>query len=440
MSEEESSMNSSPFISITDWQPYFIALAIYMFIGAILWSIRSKTIQVWHGIGIVALVLGVILRLVAATKLASFPYDFATFYAWSEGLVQYGFGAFYVSQRFIDYPPGYMYVLYLVGEIRHGFGFIQGSVGSAILLKAPAIVADIGISLVLYRISREVGRNRLGIFIATLFMLNPVVWLNSALWGQVDSVFTLILLLAVWQLSKKAYTNAGIWYAIAILIKPQALLFGPVFLFVPLRSNPIQAWRNMVLSGLVTFIIGITPFALHQEPQWIYNLYKSTLSSYAYYSVNAFNVPALLGGNWQPLSDSASLFSTLTLGLIVIAAGLYAWYYRHTPKLEGYLALWVILSVFLFAFKMHERYLFPALALILLIWLWTKEVRWAVVFTLVTLAQMINVGLIYIQSLGHNQPLLFGQVAINTSAILLLIAWGMTTWFALRKEGGYPRE
>lgn len=432
-------MHSSPFLSITDWQPYFIALVIYLFIGAMLWSVRSKSMRVWQGIGIVALLLGIFLRIAAASKLASFPYDFATFYAWSEGLVQYGFGQFYHSQQFIDYPPGYMYVLYLVGDIRHLFGFVQGSVGSAMLLKAPAIAADVAISFVLYRIGREVGRNRLGIFVATLFILNPVVWLNSALWGQVDSVFTLILLLAIWQLSKQAYTKAGIWYAIAILIKPQALLFGPVFLFTPLRKQPLQAWFKMVLAGLLTFIVGIMPFALQHQPLWIYNLYKSTLSSYAYYSVNAFNVPALLGGNWQPLNNAAVLFSTLTLGLIVIAAGLYAWQYRHTPKLEGYLALWVILSVFLFAFKMHERYLFPAVALIPLVWIWTQHARWAVVLAFVTIAQMINVGLIYIQSLEQNQPLLFGQTAIALSAFLLLTAWGITTWFVLRKEGGNSR-
>ncbi|MEY4480334.1 MAG: hypothetical protein RLZZ267_1012 [Bacillota bacterium] len=432
-------MNATAFLSITDWQPYLIALAIYILIGIILWSVRSKSIQVWYAIGIIALGFGLMLRFAAALKLAPFPYDFATFFAWSEGLVQYGFGAFYDSQRFIDYPPGYMYVLSIIGEIRHAFGYVQGSVGSALLLKAPAIVADIAISFVLYRIGREGGQHRLAILVASLYILNPVVWLNSAMWGQVDSVFTLILLLAIWQLSKQAYTFAGIWYAIAILVKPQALLFGPVFLFVPLRSQPFQAWGKMVFSGLLTFILGIMPFALQQEPLWIYNLYKSTLSSYAYYSVNAFNVPALLGGNWQPLGDSASLFSTLTLGLIVIAAGLFAWHYRQTTHLEAYIALWVILTVFLFAFKMHERYLFPALALLPLIWLWTKQIRWAVVFALVTLAQMINVGLIYIQSLGQNQPLLFGQTAIHVSAMLLLIAWGLTTWFALRKEGGQLR-
>jgi Gpi18-like mannosyltransferase len=433
-------MQSTTFIAITDWQPYLITLAIYIVIGAILIWNRSKSQQTWYAIGAIALALGISLRIVAAVKTASYPYDFATFYAWSEGVVQSGFRAFYGSQRFVDYPPGYMYVLYVVGELRHAFGFVQGSVGSAVLLKAPAIAADVAISFVLYRIGRERGTSQLGLLVATLYLLNPVVWLNSAMWGQVDSVFTLILLVAIWQLRKNAFTASGIWYAFAILIKPQALLFGPVFLFAPLRNKPLHAWGKMVFSGLLTFIIGVTPFALQQEPLWIYNLYKSTLSSYAYYSVNAFNLPALLGGNWQPLSESAILLSTMTLGLIVIAAGLYAWYYRYSTKVEGYIALWVIISVFLFAFKMHERYLFPALALIPLIWLWTQQVRWAWVFALISIAQLVNVGLIYIQSLGQNQPLLFGQNAIHFSAILLLIAWAMTTWFTIKNAGGDQSE
>jgi hypothetical protein len=92
--------------------------------------------------------------------------------------------------------------------------------------------------------------------------------------------------------------------------------------------------------------------------------------------------------------------------------------------------------VFLFAFKMHERYLFPAIVLIPYVWIRTKNMRWGIVLALVTIAQFINVGLIYIQSLMGNQPLLFGQSAINTCAGLLFLAWAMTTWYLLANPGG----
>jgi dolichyl-phosphate-mannose-protein mannosyltransferase len=429
-------MTPATFVSITNWQPYLVALVLYFIIGGALLVVKLASPRERYLYLGTILTIGLIFRVIAARELAAFPFDFSTFFAWSEGIVQHGFAQFYNSQRFIDYPPGYMYILYVIGEIRHGLGIVHGTAGSALLLKAPAILADLGIAYVLYQVGRERHSERWGAIAAMLYFLNPVSWLNSAVWGQVDSVFALALLLSLWQLGKKNFTTAGIGYAIAILIKPQALLFGPVFLFIPIGKQPLQAWGKMVFAGVLTFILGILPFSMNQDPLWIYNLYKNTLSSYAYYSVNAFNVPAMLGGNWQALSANASILSSVTLACIVIAVGLYAWQHRHSENREGQLALWLILTVFLFAFKMHERYLFPAIVLIPYVWIRTKNMRWGIVLALVTIAQFINVGLIYIQSLMGNQPLLFGQSAINTCAGLLFLAWAMTTWYLLANPGG----
>ncbi len=45
------------------------------------------------------------------------------------------------------------------------------------------------------------------------------------------------------------------------------------------------------------------PFSVGQEnPLWLYDLYRDTLSSYNYATLNTANLMYLLGGNWSRLS------------------------------------------------------------------------------------------------------------------------------------------
>jgi Gpi18-like mannosyltransferase len=428
------------FQSITAWQPYAIITLVYLVLMMGFYLLRRSATIRWSYVWTAMVGVGLLARLYGAARLQSYPFDFGTFYAWALGVANYGFGDFYSSQSFIDYPPGYMYVLGIVGWCHHLLGASGNSVTSALLLKTPAIVADFGIAYLLYHMAKERGQHWLGGFLAIGFLLNPVVWLNSAAWGQVDSVFTLVLLAAIWQLLKQNYCWTGVFYAIAILIKPQALLFGPVFLFSPLGKQAWRAWVKMAGYGAVTFVLGALPFAYKQELFWIVQLYKKTLGSYAYYSVNAFNVPAMFGGNWKAMPASANAISTGILVAIVIGAGLFAWFMRGRAGLAAFLSLFMILTVFLFAFKMHERYLFPALALIPLVGIWTRDGRWLFVLAFVTIAQMINVGLVYIQALQPNQPLWFGDGSIYASASLLVVAWLLSVWVWLSPKEGVQQD
>jgi Gpi18-like mannosyltransferase len=435
-------MQQSQFQPITDIHSYGIAFLLFVLGGIGLFVLEKKVPKSAIGIFVGSLGIGIVVRIWSAIHFSPFSYDFQTFYAWAEGLYQASFAEFYRSQSFVDYPPGYMYVLYLVALAHHFFGFDQGSVGSAVLLKAPAMFADVAIASLFVWIGNENGKRGLGSVVAALYLLNPVSILNSAIWGQVDSVFSLLMLLAVWQLQKKAYSVAGICYALAILIKPQGLLFGPVFLFAALSYKPWISWGKMLFSGGVAFLIGIFPFAIHQQPLWIYTLYKKTLGSYPYYSVNAYNVVAWLGGNWKKLPPSSEIISTFVLLGIVLISGVIAWKNREKQEMPVVVAVWVILSVFYFAFKMHERYLFPALVFVPMVWLWTKQVRWGIILGLITLAQLINVGFVYVWFTAPQQGMyaMYESTAIAWSAALLGLAWISTTYFGFFSHGGQRLE
>jgi len=96
----------------------------------------------------VLLGLGLALRLVLALVIfpgQGFSGDLDTFADWATTLARVGPGAFYSSSSMANYPPGYMYVLWLVGAIGGLFGASSGQ-ATLILIKVPAILADIALA------------------------------------------------------------------------------------------------------------------------------------------------------------------------------------------------------------------------------------------------------------------------------------------------------
>ena len=99
---------------------------------------RSFTRRVIDGVatprGIAILfAAGTVLRLVLAIW-GGFQGDLDIFKAWSQRLVDVGVGNFYDPGYFADYPPGYLYVLWVFGKLSALFG---SDLPSNYLLKLP---------------------------------------------------------------------------------------------------------------------------------------------------------------------------------------------------------------------------------------------------------------------------------------------------------------
>ena len=73
--------------------------------------------------------------------------DRASFIAWASDLAAHGPGGFYGRGFFVDYTPGYLYVLWLVGIV----GSWLGGIGD--LIKIPAILADVAVAWLVHRSS-----------------------------------------------------------------------------------------------------------------------------------------------------------------------------------------------------------------------------------------------------------------------------------------------
>ncbi len=318
--------------------------------------------------------LALLARLAAAARSEGFGSDMACFAAWSERMYETGPSGFYSPEVFTDYPPGYMYILWLIGWLRHALGIPLSSALHLTLLRLPAIICDLACGGLLYRKAAGKLAGAQALCLCCAYLFNPVILLNSAVWGQVDSVFTLALLLMCFSLVSGRLFPAYLAFCAGLLIKPQMLLFSPILLAgvadqVFLCGFSLRRLGRQLMQALLSLamLLGLSlPFGA--DNVWRQSI--STVSAYPYAAVNACNFWGMLGLNWVSQD-------TILLGLpcklwgylfiLLATATVLAVSLRHRNDREKYpfLAALLILTLFVFSVRMHERYLYPGLILLL---------------------------------------------------------------------------
>lgn len=167
----------------------------------------------------VLLCLGLLLRMILAVKVFGYGFDIIFFSDWSARMIEYGPSGFYTTDMLTDYPPLYMYVLYIIGRVRAHFHIAQFSAMDLLMLKSPAICCDILCSFLLYWESRKSAKlsEIQSICIMSAYLFHPVVLLDSACWGQVDSLLALFIVVLCICLKNRQLIPAYIVYGIGVL-------------------------------------------------------------------------------------------------------------------------------------------------------------------------------------------------------------------------------
>ena len=285
-----------------------------------------------------AMVAALALRVVLAGKVLGYPVDMGCFSAWSLRMASTGPWGFYAEGYFCDYPPGYMLLLWPIGLVLQAVGYAETPLVRLIVKSVP-ILFDCVAGLMLFTYAKKRIPMPAAIFVALLFLFNPAALVNGAAWGQVDSVLALLLMLCAITAMDKRWRVALPLYAVAVLMKPQAILFAPVagiWLLMSLilaekkerRAQWRSVWHGLLIALLCAAAI-VVPFSIRQkDPLWLLSLYQGTIASYDYATLNTANLLYLLGGNWSRLTGDAEyqlvtlhwLVPTLT-GLALLAAG-----------------------------------------------------------------------------------------------------------------------
>ena len=338
-----------------------------------------------------------VLRLVIALRVRGYYTDINCFSAWSERMLTLGPTQFYSPDYFCDYPPGYMLLLAIPAALRRLFGLATDSGAYVAMLKLLPMLCDIAAAALVWRVGRrrltDLGAALLGLMIA----FNPAAIANSAAWGQIDGVLALALALCALEAADGRTVRALLWFGAALLIKPQALLFGPVGLaailcgiFASDKDKRGAKWRALVIGAAATLgMVYVVAFlcclgqvhtfgeALARPVAWLVELYSGTVGGYRYVTVNTLNLHYLLGMNWARVEDHGGVTAFAWVLFALSYVGCIALTVKGAQKPRRLFLTGALLIVLVCTFgpMIHERYIFPGLILLALAYACEKDAR-----------------------------------------------------------------
>lgn len=413
--------------SSSSYTPQIVAYAVtflMLFLGAYYLVTKKKVkIQPSNVKMLILSILGVglLFRIPLALLINGHPFDLSTFKNWATTAAN-SFSQFYQGRNASDYPPLYIYVLFLIGKL--------GSLSAlspyfTLLLKLPSIVADIATSFLIYKLAKKYLSLEISLILAAFYTFNPAVLINSTIWGQVDSFFTLIIVVAIFFISEKKIGFATVLFTAAVLMKPQGIIFLPVLFFELIRRKTLKSWTKVIISGLVTAIVIILPFSLNTNGLWIFKLFASTLGEYPYASVNAFNFFSLLGANFTKDAGTLFVFSYHTWGLMaIVMITAFSWFLfikGRSRVFASAVALLLIDGVFTFSTRMHERYLFPAVALSILTFIYLRDRRLLLLATGFSSTIYVNTHFVLYETINGINSMSYGPILIVTSFLNVVL-------------------
>jgi dolichyl-phosphate-mannose-protein mannosyltransferase len=247
---------------------------------------------------IVLLVAALVARMIIAFTFEGYHNDTESFKAWAVRSSTHPFNEFYVKELFADYPPGYIYVLALIGNFGKLISLDYDSALYIMLLKLPGILADIVTAYVIFVIARKKLNAKTAFALGILYAFNPALLFTSSFWGQMDSIPALLVLLIILCILDDRLWLAGLILGITILIKLQTGVLFFILLFALIAKKDWKSWVLTPIAGLGVFFLIIIPFIPKgSNVLWIFEIMTRTMTQYPYASVNAFNLMGLFGGN-----------------------------------------------------------------------------------------------------------------------------------------------
>lgn len=273
--------------------------------------------------------IGFVVRFVLCATLKGHSTDMSCWQGWGYRVAAGGTHAFYVD-NWCDYPPGYMLVcglLYRIASI-----FPEGPFRLFVYM-VPAFLCDVLSGfLILNRAKRFSIGDKTALLLAGLIVLNPAAVYLSGAWGQIDSILTVLLIgtfLILNMSREKPYYRliAGLLYGIAILMKWQALIFGPVLALMYVMTGVDQHGTKKFLQHVLWSIVAVVGALLvllagsllfrgkDMSLFWMVERYRSASSGYEYASIEAYNFMTLFGGNW---ASAKNAFGSEKIGSLLL--------------------------------------------------------------------------------------------------------------------------
>ncbi len=373
--------------------------------------------------------------------------DIGLWIYWASEIDRIGFRNFFDIISWTDYLPFYFYILFIIQKLIQVF-----TITDPLIFKMPAILADLGTAYLIYLLTKKWQLNYRFV-LPIIYLFNPAVFGNSAMWGQVDGLGAFLVTLCLYLFLRQKLIMMGAIMSMAILFKPLYLLLLPIFLVAQLKYNhpniglrltflyKIFEFKNfrklllIIFSTATSAFILVIPFAkdIFSVPSLILERYSSSLGQYQYASVNAFNFWAMMGKNFQSDQETFLNINYHDWGLVIFAAifgsTLILFLFRKIVNFFEYhhfLTLGLAISffsIFIFATRVHERHLLTVFPFLTLLCLQNRVFTSIYIFTSALYVTNLFFGILYLYNgnfpFPNNEVMLYSGMLFLTCLVLI---------------------
>lgn len=252
-----------------------------------------------------------------------------------------------------DYTPMYKYIITFLTYLPMN-SLYSYKMASCIFDVVLAVFAGLTVRHILG------GNNLAGLMAYAVVLFLPVVFLNSAVWAQCDSIYTGFCLMSFYFLLKGKGRVSMTLYAIAFSFKLQAIFYAPAVVVFFLKGR--LKFTDLLFFPL-TYVLCALPatFAGMNFADALFGAYSVQIEEYPRLTLNAPNLYQMLSDSYNENEQLGDMMLVFSVGVCaVFCTYFYKARYRQddrTALLTAY--LFSVLMPFILP-HMHERYFYMA--------------------------------------------------------------------------------
>lgn len=320
---------------------------------------------------ILALVLAVSFLIRALLfPVKGYPIDTGDFIYWFNTAAQHGVRPFYTAAGWADYPPFNVYIFWAFGSLAKAVG-----VSMATMVKLVPNLFDLATAGLIFFFVRKQASFKYAIIATALYAFNPAVIYNTAVWGQFDAVYTFFLIISLLLALRDKPELSAVTFALGLLTKPQSIALLPLIVFLIFKKSGLKRLLFSVLAFTATVFLVILPFEWSNPVTFLSDIYFGAYGGYAFTSINAFNLWGMVA-MWAP--DGYLYIVGWALFGAVAAFTLFVLHKRFHVSgdwLAIFAAFMLFFAFFMLPTRIHERYMFPAMSTLALMFPLIKKTR-----------------------------------------------------------------
>ncbi len=215
-----------------------------------------------------------------------------------------------------------------------------------------------------YDIVKEDKKNK-AILAFIVAISSPLVLLNSAGWGQCDSIYTAFTMLALIYLNREKFLVSFILLGVSFGFKLQAIFVLPLFIFYYLVKRKF----SIVYFAIIPVVMEILSIPAVIAGRGFLDVFRIYLNQTDWYPKMSMNYPTFWNilNNEYTISgqDAYPILKTMAIFTVVLVLGccMFAWIYKNVEINTVNLVYMAYICVFTcveFLPGMHERYGYTA--------------------------------------------------------------------------------